>query len=284
MRGLRAEMGWPQWCWLPMSAAHAVVGGGKQVAGNDPRAGDIALLAALAAWRQGRGIYRVDPELAEALAGTDLDGDLPVEVLYRLPEWCVYISGMGTDAYAHLEWDVAQRRPELRLLMSDAQGWLSVAVHLDRPTLAEAIESMLDQARANAVHFGIEARLPDDAVAQIMALARPVVAAVLYLCSADADVIDPDRPGAVPRRAMEPGEAPRVWDVGYRLATALRRARLGAGDHGGFHAAPRAHLRVPTVWATALHCLSSAHRADSAEGVERAQAGGALGPADAGGR
>jgi len=108
-----------------------------------PRAGDIAVVSAPAAWRQGRGIYRVGPGLAEALAGTDLDGDLPVDVLYRLPEWCVYISGMGIDAYAHLEWDVAQRRPELRLLLSAEEGWLSVAVHLDRPTLAEAIEAML---------------------------------------------------------------------------------------------------------------------------------------------
>jgi len=61
---------------------------------------------------------------------------------------------MGTDAYAHREWDVTQRRPELRLLMSDTDGWVSVAVHLDRPTLAEAIESMLAQARANAAGTG----------------------------------------------------------------------------------------------------------------------------------
>jgi len=54
-------------------------------------------------------------------------------------------------------------------------------------------------------------RHPDDGVAQLVALARPLVAAVLYLCSADADVIDPDRPGAVPRRALAPGEAPSVW-------------------------------------------------------------------------
>jgi len=163
MRGLGAEMGWPAWCLLPMSGAHAVVGGGEQVAGDDPRAGDIAVVSALAAWRQGRGIYRVGPELAEALAGTDLDDDLPVDVLYRLPEWCVYISGMGTDAYAHLEWDVTQRRPELRLLMSGIDGWVSVAVHLDRPTLAEAIESVLAQARANAAGTGTCLDMPTTA-------------------------------------------------------------------------------------------------------------------------
>jgi len=84
-------------------------------------------------------------------------------------------------------------------------------------------------------------------VAQLVALARPLVAAVLYLCSAEADVIDPDRPGGAPRRAMVPGEAPRVWEVGYRLATALRRARLGSADHGA-HAGPRPHLRRAHCW------------------------------------
>jgi len=40
------------------------------------------------------------------------------KVLYRLPGWCIYISAMGTDAHANLEWDLTQRRPELRLLVS----------------------------------------------------------------------------------------------------------------------------------------------------------------------
>jgi len=57
-----------------------------KLAGDDPRAGDIAVVSALAAWRQERGIYRLGPELAEALPGTDLHGDLPVDVLYRLAE------------------------------------------------------------------------------------------------------------------------------------------------------------------------------------------------------
>jgi len=32
-----------------MSGAHAVIGGGQQIAGEDPRAGDIAVVSALAA-------------------------------------------------------------------------------------------------------------------------------------------------------------------------------------------------------------------------------------------
>ncbi len=37
------------------------------------------------------------------------------------------------------------------------------------------------------------AHVPDDGVAQPIELVRPVMAAVLYPCSAEADVIDPDR-------------------------------------------------------------------------------------------
>lgn len=43
---------------------------------------------------------------------------------------------------------------------------------------------------------------------------------------------------------MHPSERPWVWEVGYRVGTALRAARAGVGhDHGASHASPRAHLR-----------------------------------------
>jgi len=106
----------------------------------------------------------------------------------------VHLKHWARTTYAHLEWDVTQRRPELRLLMGDTGGWVSVAVHLDRPTLAEAIESMLAPARANAAGSDTRLDMPDHGVAELVALVGPVVAAVVYLCSAEADVIDPDRP------------------------------------------------------------------------------------------
>src|SRR5690606_8718894 len=42
----------------------------------------------LAAWRMTQGIYRIDPALYDALITTDLAGDIPANVLMRLPEWC----------------------------------------------------------------------------------------------------------------------------------------------------------------------------------------------------
>jgi len=192
MRGLRAEMGWPAWWWVPMSGAHAVVSGGEQIAGSDPRSGDIALLATLAAWRQGRGIYRC-ARARQGPGGHRPDGALPVDVLYRLPEWCVYKSGMGTDAYAHLEWDVTHARPELRALHAE-DGWPSVARPPRPPDTGRGHRvDAGPRPRPSLLRRGIGAHLPDDGVAQLIELVRPVVAAVLYPCSAEADVIDPDR-------------------------------------------------------------------------------------------
>lgn len=45
----------------------------------------------LACWRMTQGIYRFDTTVYESLLSTKLDGELPVDVLLRLPEWCVYL-------------------------------------------------------------------------------------------------------------------------------------------------------------------------------------------------
>jgi len=54
-----------------------------------------------------------------------------------------------------------------------------VAVHLDRRPLAEAIESMLAPGQGQRYCVGHRAHVPDDGVAQLIELVRPVVAAEL---------------------------------------------------------------------------------------------------------
>ncbi|WP_295430181.1 hypothetical protein [uncultured Thiodictyon sp.] len=53
-----------------------------------------------------------DPTVAAAVAGTPLAGDLPNDLRYRLPEWCVSIETPGRTwegrtlhgFWVHLEW------------------------------------------------------------------------------------------------------------------------------------------------------------------------------------
>ena len=48
-------------------------------------------LSALAAWRMTQGVYRIDHYIAPEVLKTPLKSDLPGEVLFRLPEWSVYL-------------------------------------------------------------------------------------------------------------------------------------------------------------------------------------------------
>lgn len=97
-RGQQGLPDWPAWCYLPMAAAYAVVSGGGPRRVAPERAGDVARLAALAAWRMTQGIYRFDPAVFDAVRSTPVAGDIPADVLYRLPEWCVYIETPGMQA------------------------------------------------------------------------------------------------------------------------------------------------------------------------------------------
>ena len=82
-------------------------------------------LAALAAWRSTQGIYRFDPSTFDALWNTPVTGEIPTEVLYCLPEWCVFIPTPGktwqgsrlNGFFAHLDHNLEMRRTELRLLL-----------------------------------------------------------------------------------------------------------------------------------------------------------------------
>ena len=93
---------WPAWCLLPMAAWMAIATGGREPSGGkfDPMrngqiAADMQQLAAIGAWRYSQGIYRVDADLLASLQGSVVKGSLPSEVLFRLPEWSLYVETLG---------------------------------------------------------------------------------------------------------------------------------------------------------------------------------------------
>lgn len=87
---LRAEFrtvaDWPTWSFAPTAVAYPIAGDQPMLA---------AKLMTLAAWRMTKGIYRFDPTLMAALVDTPLDAAVPVDVLRRLPEWCIYLDSTG---------------------------------------------------------------------------------------------------------------------------------------------------------------------------------------------
>jgi hypothetical protein len=211
-----------------------------------------------------QGIYRYDPELLEALWTTPVE-KIPVELLYRLPEWCVYLEtpGRGYEglsmhgAFLWLEYDVPTGRSELRALLDVEDGQLIPGIlHLDQPDLESSIEATLGE---SLKHMPLDQSLPAGAWQAIRESFRTLwpslISLALYLCSEEPDVMTergaaerPTRPRPGKRGDIIPASAPTGWVIGSRLGRALREARE-RDPQGGTHASPRGHVRR-AHWAT----------------------------------
>lgn len=243
---------WPDWCFLPLHGAYAIVSGGWNQRVPFERAHHTGILGALAAWRVTQGIYRFDPALYAALIETELDAALPRDPLYRLPEWCVYIETpdlvwqLGGElrplhgVWAHLDWD-ERGDDELRLVLDTAlsaelaldplYGCIPLPLILGEGTIADALARVVRSGAQVAQQRGMDvpAELLDaNAVARAL---WPVVSLLLYLCADDAEMGDgsarPANPAPIRTRhgwRHFPPDAARTWDVGVRLGAALRRA------------------------------------------------------------
>jgi hypothetical protein len=264
---------WPHWCFLPIAASHAIVTSAAPVPDFDS-AGDIAAVAGLTAWRTTQTIYRFDPALAAPLLQTPVDL-LPRDLLYRLPEWCVYIETPDCQwvgerlvgFFCHLEHDIQTGRPELRLLLDLAwaePGVLaSCPLHIDHGTIGGAVEGMLAESKKQVARardldvygiLGMEAQtfldhFPAEIPGMIAAALPPLLSLVLYLCADDSDI----GPGQLGRpRAKKtkkgwrlfPADNPSIIEVGYKVGRILRQYNLDSqtgqtGDRQG----PRPHIR-----------------------------------------
>ena len=248
---------WPGWCYLPVGGWYAIVSGGADSVPLD-LIGDVGRLAALGAWRATQGIYRFDPALYSAIIDTPVDGDLPHDILYRLPEWCVYIETPDMTwfdvplhgFFAHLEHDANTGRPEVRLLLETAHDLTPIPLHLGPWSLSESIARMHDVASIHSMSTGL-GPMPAGATGVLRTSVEPLISLLLYLCSKNAEIGDGTRLPAYPAPTrtkkgwrMFPPDKPTTWNVGVRIGSALRRAyhaeQTGAS---GSHAAPRPHIR-----------------------------------------
>ena len=254
---------WPEWVYVPVAGAYAIVSGGGSNRVPLERVGDVAALSALGAWRMTKGTYRFDADIMGALWDTPLTGDLPAELLHRLPEWCVYIDVgrevMGAPLhgfYAHLEEDANDRRRELRLLLDYETGLSPLPIHLVG-TLAEGLTTLTHEAELQAALRGrdinvLRARLGYEPGhdAHWAGAVAPLVSLLLYLCSERPDITGDGKPGNPQPKRVKGGErvfaspGVKAWDVAYRLGAAFRQARA-AQDEGGEATGRtvRAHVR-----------------------------------------
>lgn len=269
----RRDRNWPDWCYVPVEAAHAFIGremglaGGEAILRESLRRGDPALLAAgydagiastMAAWRMGRGIYIYDADFAAALAGTSLAGEIPVDVLLHLPEWAVYVELDRPPArgfFAALDWSPGRGHAEMRLLfdVGDPAPML-LPLPLTASTIEGMLEAMWTRMRANTERMNLPADPGRDEymsgdMGRIIRDALPAaVNLLLYLCSPEAEYnggVRPERPVVIKTRRGErmfPVATPRVWRIGEAIGARLRAASADR-DLPEERNAPRPHLR-----------------------------------------
>ncbi|MBA1335865.1 MAG: hypothetical protein HPY66_1683 [Firmicutes bacterium] len=280
---MRADRGkelpfWPEWCFLPLSGAYAIVTAEADAQGVDIHnpeyvwvVNDVGVIGALAAWRVTQGVYRFDPDVYKAVIDTPITGDLPHDVLFNLPEWCIYIeapglSYMGADIsgfYAYLEYDARTYRKELRFVMDmvtppdvNRPMLISQALHLGDWSLLESVDRAAQEAQKHATTKLCE-EVYASAVSALQAELMPLVSLLLYICSVNGDIGNgkkmPTRPTPVNTRKglrLFPPSKATTWDVGVRMGAALRQAQEVAREaetqeqvEGKHRSSPKPHVR-----------------------------------------
>lgn len=264
---------WPPWCYCPLAASYSIVSnhlGINHLNGialaNPDRLSDIGIIGALGAWRVTKGIYRFDATILEAISKTTIKGELPTDVLKQLPEWCVYIETPGAKAYninvygfyGHLEWDAANQREELRLLLDMETGLMPVPLYLGS-TIQAAIDGFTKEARKQWILTFPNTPPPMEKLS-IAEEVSPFVSLLLYLCSEKRDLCDhkgtvrqPQYPKPKKMKSgikMIAADSHTIWDVGYRLGTVIRKAQANIDNNSksdrepSSHASPIGHIRV----------------------------------------
>lgn len=242
---------WPEWCWVPVAGAYAVVSGGGSNTVPPERHMDVGIVHALAAWRLSQGIYRFDVDLYDRITETPLSSEIPVETLLRLPEWCVYIETKThpegiTGFWACLESDQNDGHMELRIVMTFPDGQvMCFPLHL---VPGGSMKACLDDTMRYTANMGAlfwnqpatteerEALLEKGGEAE--GLMSRLVNLVLYLCVDAPDIAGPKpaRAAAVKTKKGQrwfPAKKPAVREVGYRLSRWMKQARERAERAAG---------------------------------------------------
>lgn len=282
LNGSAPDLTWPDWCWVPMAAAAAVVSKetGTPLVDNQPIPArlvlDLQAVFALATWRHSRQIFVMDPTLEkELISDQDSIRMVPVELLHHLPYPGFYVqtahvhdAGNVLDGFfVSLEFDVNNGEHELRFLAvsKNLKALHGIALHITNPD--ESIEDAFRRYREidgketarffpgirNAAHPQALQQIREALLKQTEHLCRQLLPLVVYICSTDNDVAPGlARTGKERRNASPASGDVATWNVGFRIGPALERYRknqenqekkAGNSTGAGYHSPKRPHIR-----------------------------------------
>ncbi len=224
---------------------------------------EMMTIGTLYTWRASKGVYRFAPEIYHALINQQLTGNLPIECLFRLPEWAVYIETPGLffekrameGFIAHLDYNLYSRGNDLQFAIFAKEISIPkmIALPLGEGTLLDAMDR-IDQVDDEFLGGSREARHVVSREEYKTAFSA-MLQLILYLCSEEPDMPEIEHPKNRKRLsgAVRAPEEPRIWDVGVRISNAIRNYnqcetrqsdvkenKTASTTH---HARPRPHVR-----------------------------------------
>lgn len=270
---------WPDWCALPTGAGYAAISAQHGLRSLPfSLAEDARRIPAAYLWRKSKQIFAFDETVEKELIEQDFPGEIPDDVLLRLPVPCVYIQlhaqskifpvDMVADGFfAWLGYNAYTRRKELCLIVLDING--ECIDEYVCPMVGTISESIKDFRRSMlAAYLRREDQDPvmlaqmvknvDNDGEEALTLSK-VLNLLLYLCTDEPDYDNqPRRVKAKPAYTTYTPERPprrtNITNVGTRIGAAIRLDRQKAkelndeaeqqqqSEHRK-HASPIAHIR-----------------------------------------
>jgi hypothetical protein len=190
------------------------------------------IFVSMVPWNYSKSTYVFDKDLYNEIISMDLNGSLPIEVFYRLPEWSVYIKthdmkmdGLELDGF-FCSIEVGYRPNKDRLAFIAIEKDLTpsyFSIPLDGTSIKDIIF-----AEANPL-------TPEQRVSEVKFI-TPILSLVLYLCSGEPDLIkekqltDASKLFKKTRKGFRLFAAikERTWDVGKTIGDTIREGRLRA--------------------------------------------------------
>ena len=228
-------------CYCPVAAAMGALEACQGVRARF--SGEAGFVAACAAWRRTKMIYRFDTALADELIAMADDITVPVEILRSLPAPAVYVQFEepgGNDEIlldgflVHIEDDVNTREKELRIdyLTADGTPVLPVIVHLiPGGTVSDGVrraeEVSRENLRKNPLVTPEQREIGLRAIRESTRTAIEALQLVLYICSENAEIRENEDQAKIYRksdRIVDKYRELRKWDVGVKTGIILRAA------------------------------------------------------------
>lgn len=259
---------WADWCYLPLAVWYVISENLTEKQDSNVPWSKANLIAAVGTWRLGKGIYRFDPDLYTELIDTPITDDMPVEMFFRLPEYCIYIETPGITYrnkaiygfFTFLDDNKNNDKcPRLNIVYDGGPSAFVLTLNIpnggDFKTEFEKMyfnEKRITTAVAKEPGSTKETIL--DYVSSFRELAMKTLPLLLYLCTDEPDYGDRRPPVYAAPKKIKGGDkwfaAPGInnWDVGVRIGATIRmhceqKSTRELAVHGSGRAPVRPHMR-----------------------------------------